>query len=505
MGPKDEPPTSLATSSSCSTHLESETIGISPIHPETTPSFFMDTSASFSMEDIDSLMGFEFQAESINVPPQPLECLQTSPIPPFLSKTFELVDDPVLDPIISWGSNGESFVVWDPVEFSRIVLPRNFKHNNFSSFVRQLNTYGFRKTDTDRWEFANEAFQRGKRHLLQKIQRRKSHQTQQIGIYVGSSTEAGRSALEGEIEMLRKEKSTMMQEVVELQQQHRGTINHMEAVNQRLQSAEHRQKDMVSFLAKLLQNPAFIDRLKQKKEQRKIDSPRVRRKFVKQHQHEMSKSDSSMEGQIMKYQPDWRHLIPVEQSQDYVSSGMVTTGFGAETIPFQIDNVASVELAMSDEFAVLQGFAKTPEQVGEGSSRFETAILKGENVINSPEEVNPEYPVSLPEEIMEEKSFSQLSPEIESIIKQEETWSMDFDASTVMPSSSSELWGIPINYEVPELGVTSGLPDIWDLGSVQVTGGSGVDKWIVDEESPFVELENQDDQPKDDISKNRDP
>jgi hypothetical protein len=141
MGPKDEPPTSFATSSSCSTHLESETIGISPIHPETTPSFFMDTSASFSMEDIDSLMGFEFQAESINVPPQPLECLQTNPIPPFLSKTFELVDDPVLDPIISWGSNGESFVVWDPVEFSRIVLPRNFKHNNFSSFVRQLNTY----------------------------------------------------------------------------------------------------------------------------------------------------------------------------------------------------------------------------------------------------------------------------------------------------------------------------------------------------------------------------
>ncbi len=340
---------------------------------------------------------------------------------------------------------------------------------------------------------------------MQKIQRRKSHQTQQIGIYVGSSTEAGRSALEGEIEILRKEKSTMMQEVVELQQQHWGTINHMEAVNQRLQSAEHRQKDMVSFLAKLLQNPAFIDRLKQKKEQRKIDSPRVRRKFVKQHQHEMSKSDSSMEGQIMKYQPDWRHLIPVEQSQDYVSSGMVTTGFGAETIPFQIDNVASVELAMSDEFAVLQGFAKTPEQVGEESSRFETEILKGENVINSPEEVNPEYPVSLPEEIMEEKSFSQLSPGIESIIKQEETWSMDFDASTVMPSSSSELWGIPINYEVPELGVTSGLPDIWDLGSVQVTGGSDVDKWIVDEESPFVELENQDDQPKDDISKNRDP
>ena len=73
--------------------------------------------------------------------PQPLECLQGTPIPPFLSKTYDLVEDQTLDPIISWGPTGESFVVWDPVEFARLVLPRNFKHNNFSSFVRQLNTY----------------------------------------------------------------------------------------------------------------------------------------------------------------------------------------------------------------------------------------------------------------------------------------------------------------------------------------------------------------------------
>lgn len=73
--------------------------------------------------------------------PQPMECLHGTQIPPFLSKTFDLVDDPLLDSIIGWGNNGESFVVWDPVEFSRLVLPRNFKHSNFSSFVRQLNTY----------------------------------------------------------------------------------------------------------------------------------------------------------------------------------------------------------------------------------------------------------------------------------------------------------------------------------------------------------------------------
>ncbi|KAJ8754197.1 hypothetical protein K2173_002097 [Erythroxylum novogranatense] len=433
----------------------------------------------------------EMEEESSGVP-RPLDCLQGNAIPPFLSKTFDLVDDRSLDPIISWGAKGASFVVWDPVEFSRIVLPRNFKHNNFSSFVRQLNTYGFRKVNTDRWEFANEAFRRGEKHLLRNIQRRKSPHSQQIGIYTGSSTESGRAGLESDVDKLMKDMSVMMNGVEELQQQQCGTVHLMETVNQRLQETEQKQKQMISFLGKLFKNPTFLGRLREKRQPGEIASSREKRKFLRHQQSEPDQSESSMEGQIVEYRSDWRNLtlssaapaaspVPVERS-DYTLHGMVEMGLGIEDVPFETENAVSDDFALSDELMLSQPLGKITEQAVEGvcSSRSDDTY-KGKSLMIPKQDTAPEYFISFPEDLTLQKKFLEFSsPGMEGMVKQDNEWTTGFESHAGLPSSSCELWDNIINYSSPELGPTGSFSDMWDLGSVQPADGSSFDRQLAE-------------------------
>lgn len=204
--------------------------------------------------------------------PRPMEGLHEVGPPPFLTKTFDVVEDPTTSHIVSWSRSGASFVVWDPNAFSRDLLPRYFKHNNFSSFVRQLNTYGFRKIDPDKWEFANEGFLRGHKHLLANIKRRRQTSqpsTSQQQSSQGHCVEVGRFGLDEEIDHLRRDKQVLMMELVKLRQQQQNTRSILQAMEERLRGTEIKQQQMMAFLARAMKNPAFIQQLLQQKEKRK--------------------------------------------------------------------------------------------------------------------------------------------------------------------------------------------------------------------------------------------
>jgi len=74
---------------------------------------------------------------------------------PFLTKTYHLVDETATDDVISWNDTGTTFIVWNPTVFARDLLPKYFKHNNFSSFVRQLNTYVIQLSSSYLFDYFN--------------------------------------------------------------------------------------------------------------------------------------------------------------------------------------------------------------------------------------------------------------------------------------------------------------------------------------------------------------
>lgn len=120
---------------------------------------------------------------------------------------------------------------------------------------------GFKKVRSERWEFANEFFLKGQKHLLKNIKRKNNsyqHQTiskerhwkrqiQQHRKFVGIFME---SELDAKFEQLMKDENTNMREIYNLKQQ----IQFME---KRIRERERKHQEMMGLIARILQKTIY--------------------------------------------------------------------------------------------------------------------------------------------------------------------------------------------------------------------------------------------------------
>lgn len=105
---------------------------------------------------------------------------------------------------------------------------------------------------------------------MKNIRRRKTtHQPQPLQQPFEACVEVGRFGIDGEVDVLKRDKEILMVELVKLRQQQQNTRNHLQSMENRLKRTELRHQQMMKFLARAMQNPNLLQQLAQQREWRK--------------------------------------------------------------------------------------------------------------------------------------------------------------------------------------------------------------------------------------------
>ncbi|KAI8373774.1 HSF-type DNA-binding-domain-containing protein [Blakeslea trispora] len=168
----------------------------------------------------------------------------------FVHRLYNMVEDEQFQHLIAWNYTGASFIVCNIMEFSRDVLPKHFKHNNFSSFVRQLNMYGFHKVnksprghrtlaENQIWEFSHSKFLKHHPELLDDIKRKTME----------SDAVRRETDLQAHLAVLQVSQTDMLQQINHLYDNFNQIYKELHETKQRQQDHQKLVKQCMGYLA----------------------------------------------------------------------------------------------------------------------------------------------------------------------------------------------------------------------------------------------------------------
>ncbi|KAI8982936.1 HSF-type DNA-binding-domain-containing protein [Trametes punicea] len=180
----------------------------------------------------------------------------------FVKKLYKMLEDTSFSDVVSWGPNGDCFVVKDMNEFTKSILPRMFKHSNFASFVRQLNKYDFHKvknTDDNQfgehsWTFRHPDFHADRRDALENIKRKVPAARKSTGRGANSPSPASSAtveALQAQIDRMARDQEEMAAHIRSLETNYQNVLSEMVNFQRNMAQQDGLMQNLIQYFLQL--------------------------------------------------------------------------------------------------------------------------------------------------------------------------------------------------------------------------------------------------------------